>query len=202
MCSVENIRRSNILQNNPFVPLPNGHCRINQLPPEILSIIFQNGVDNRYSPEPEDLVEEEQDFCDDETSSSASSDLPECLPFAFLVSRICKLWRTVSLETPSLWTTIRVENTECPPYERVIAYLERSKSLSLDIGLDYISRAALWPPSAESDNFKALLSLLIPHLSRWASIQVNVRCYDHMHTFSRQFRNHLFLLLFGLKNYS
>ena len=203
MCSVENVQRSNVLQNNPLVSLPNGRCRINQLPPEILSIIFKHGVENRNSPKPEDLVEEEQDSCDDETpssassdlseeepdscndetSSSASSDLSECLPFAFLVSRICKLWRNVALEMPSLWTAIRVFNTECHPYERVVAYLERSKSLPLDICLDHLSREALWSPSVENDNLKALLTLLVPHLSRWASIQFGVTCYDHMYTF-------------------
>lgn len=74
MCGVENVQRSIILQNNPFVPLPNGPCRINQLPPEILSIIFKHGVDDSDSPEPEDLFEQEQVFCDDEKSSSV---LPE-----------------------------------------------------------------------------------------------------------------------------
>jgi len=180
MCSVENVQRSNVLQNKPLVPLPNGRCRINQLPPEIFSIIFKHGVDNRDSPEPEDLVEQEQDFCDDDFSSSY---LPGYLPFAFLVSRICKLWRNVALEMPSLWTTIGVFNTERPPYERVVAYLERSKSLPLDICLNHISREALWSPSVENDNLKALLTLLVPHLSRWASIRVGVRCYDHMNTF-------------------
>lgn len=180
MCGVENVQRSIILQNNPFVPLPNGRCRINQLPPEILSIIFKHGVDDSDSPEPEDLFEQEQVFCDDEKSSSV---LPECFPFEILVSCICKLWRNVALETPSLWTTITVLNTECPPYGRVAAYLERSNSISLDICLDYVSREALWSPSVETDNFKALLTLLTPHLSRWASLRVVDQCYDHMYTF-------------------
>lgn len=171
MCSVKNPRYSNILQHNPFVPPPDGYCRVNQLPPEILSIIFKCGVSQL-----EDLVHS----YDDEKTSAA---LPDVLPFELLVSHVCRLWRNVALDTPFLWTSITVLASEYPPYERVVAYLERSKSFSLDIRIDYVPREVLQLSSVEADNFEVLLTLLIPHLARWASIWLGVSCYHYMYTF-------------------
>ena len=159
------------------VPLEGGHCQINQLPQEILSIIFKYNIDldNGY-PQLEGLVEQDQGSDDDEASVVAS----EILAFQILISHVCRLWRNIVLDTPSLWTNISVTNMACLPYERVAAYLERSKSLPLDI---CIAGGVARLPSDEADNLEALLALLVPHLSRWASIHVTVRRYDYMHAF-------------------
>ena len=175
MWSCRNVQHSGTPQN---VPLPDGHCRlINQLPQEILSIIFKYSVDfdNDYSLL-EGLVEQKQSSYNDETSIVAS----QILPLELLVSHVCRLWRNIALETPSLWANISVTNTACLPYERVVAYLERSKSFPLYI---CIAGGVTRLPSVEADNFEVLLALLVPHLSRWASIQVTVRRYEYMHAF-------------------
>ena len=162
---------SNTLQNNLFVPLPDGHCRVNQLPPEILSIIFECGVSQR-----EDLGHS----YDDEKTSTA---LPEVLPFELLVSRICRLWRNVALGMPSLWTSITVLSTECPPMIALLPTWNAATAFLWIICIDYLPREVPWLSSVEADNFEGLLTLLIPHLARWASIWLDVRCYDYMYTF-------------------
>ena len=146
------------------VPLPDGHCQINQLPHEILSIIF------KYS------FEQKERCYNHETLFLVS----EILAFELQISHVCRLWRNIALDTPSLWTNISVITTESLPYERVVAHLERSKSLPLDI---YIAGGVTQLPSVEADTFEALLALLVPHLSRWASIQVVFKRYEYMHTF-------------------
>ena len=95
------------------VPLPDGHCQINQLPHEILSIIF------KYS------FEQKERCYNHETLFLVS----EILAFELQISHVCRLWRNIALDTPSLWTNISVITTESLPYERVVAHLERSKSL-------------------------------------------------------------------------
>jgi len=168
MRSCRNTQHSSIPQKNPFVPFPDGHCRINRLSQQILSRIFKFG-------QWEDLVEQEQGSYDE--TSTVASQIPA---FELLISHVCRLWRNIALGTPSLWTTISVTITACLPYERVATYLERSKSLPLNI---CVAEGAQRSVSDEADNFGALLTLLVPHLSRWASIQVTVRRYDYIYTF-------------------
>ena len=177
MRSCQSTQHSSIPLNNPFVPLSDGRCQINQLPQKILSIIFRHSVDldNGY-PQLHSLVEQEHGSYHDETSTITS----EILAFELLISHVCRHWRNIALETPSLWTNISVTNTACLPYERVATYLERSKSLPLDI---CIAGGVMQLPSIEADNFEALLTLLVPHLSRWASIQVTVWRYDYIYAF-------------------
>ncbi|KIM55223.1 hypothetical protein SCLCIDRAFT_135157, partial [Scleroderma citrinum Foug A] len=107
---------------------------------------------------------------------------PGLLPFELLVSHVCRLWRNVTLGTSSLWTSITALHSECPLYECVVAYLERSKSHSLDIRIDYTHGEVLRSSAVKAGNFE-VLTLLIPHLARWASIWLGVRCYHYMYTF-------------------
>ncbi|KIJ61105.1 hypothetical protein HYDPIDRAFT_42886 [Hydnomerulius pinastri MD-312] len=153
-----------VLPNNPFVPPKGDSCPINQLPPELLSVIFEVGaLEGSVNQDDEDEItarywnefgEENQldkensdddvamtdgDATDDDEGSvmTGSSDAPDNWPpFQILVSHVCKHWRTVALSTPSLWTSIEVSARERPPYERVSILLERSGGLTLDIRID------------------------------------------------------------------
>lgn len=115
-------------------------------------------------------------------NEKTSIPLPGLLPFELLVSHVCRLWRNVTLGTSSLWTSITALHSECPLYECVVAYLERSKSHSLDIRIDYTHGEVLRSSAVKAGNFE-VLTLLIPHLARWASIWLGVRCYHYMYTF-------------------
>ncbi|KAH7885048.1 hypothetical protein F5I97DRAFT_1928465 [Phlebopus sp. FC_14] len=130
---------------------------------------------------------------DEEEEGSSIATLTDasdsCPPFQVVVSHVCRHWRNVALSTPSLWTQINVLCIERPPFERVSTLLERSKSLPLDIRIDWEPPDDAFPTDDEpprsfsEDDLKALLALLIPHVPRWGSIWVDVASYDHMFTF-------------------
>ncbi|KAJ8581987.1 hypothetical protein M405DRAFT_589664 [Rhizopogon salebrosus TDB-379] len=105
-------------------------------------------------------------------------------PFEVLVSHVCQRWRTVALVTPSLWTKISVSLLESVCLERPKTLLERSKSLPIDIDIECCSQ----PPDdcyeeVSFRNLDALISLLVPHISRWRSIEVAVSCHKYMVVF-------------------
>ena len=56
------------------------------------------------------------------------------LPFKVLVSHVCTRWRTVAIETSTLWTFL--DFAEGPPFDKSRTWLERSKGCLLDIELD------------------------------------------------------------------
>ncbi|KAK0201729.1 hypothetical protein DFS33DRAFT_1015103 [Desarmillaria ectypa] len=69
----------------------------------------------------------------DEEDEEDKDDMPE-LPFQVLVSHVCRRWREVAVEEPSLWTTLAFSyNT---PIEKSKFWIERSKGLPLDIVID------------------------------------------------------------------
>jgi hypothetical protein len=180
--------------NDSFVP-PKDSCLVNNIPPEILSLIFEIGA---RSFEDEDFDEEEgADEVDsvtggtpdkirdgDDVSESASdSTIETMLPFEVLISHICQHWRAVALRTPSLWTKINVSPFESVFFERTKILLERSKSLPIDIGVDCRGQP---PDDYEKGSFRnldVLMSLLVPHISRWRSIEVAVSRYKYMFIF-------------------
>lgn len=122
-----------------------------------------------------------------EYPSGLSHNSEICLPFQIVVSQVCRHWRTLALGTSSLWTRIEVSCTHQPPYEQVIAFLERSKSLPLDICIGSKNPIGLLDdrgePMISKANLEMLFTLLVPHISRWGSIEVNAASYEHMYAF-------------------
>jgi hypothetical protein len=220
------------LKDNPFVP-PKGSCPVNNIPPEVLSLIFEIGA--RSFEDGEDSDEEDEAMAtfwnleegaeddidggvpvdgsqdgdenqggDKSQDGDAVSDLDSdstieaSPPFEVLISHVCQHWRTVALNTPSLWTKISVSHLDSAPFERVKVLLERGKSLPIDIHIDCEpdddeegscdsgfedSEFDQSPRSMSFSDLDALMSLLVPHVSRWGSIEVAVSCYKHMFVF-------------------
>jgi len=136
--------------------------------------------------EDEDEDEDEADT-DDEADSDAtgSSDFDSPWPpFPIVVSHVCRHWRNIAFSTPSLWTTITVPPEERPPYEFAMTLLERSRGLPIDIYIDcepHEHDCDVEPPS--DADLKFLLSLLIPHIHRWRTMELSVSEYHHMYVF-------------------
>ncbi|KAG0700449.1 hypothetical protein DFH29DRAFT_623394 [Suillus ampliporus] len=225
------------LKDNPFVPPKGRCCPVNDIPPELLSLIFEVGAQSIEDGEDEDEEDEamaafwnleagvedgvdedsdtthlkrtRNDGVDEEGLSESSSNVTDSTfeaapPFEVLISHVCQHWRTVALNTPSLWTKIDVSALESPPFERVQILLERSKSLPIDIHIDCEppdddddddddeeedysgsedSELGQSPRSMSFSDLDNLMSLLVPHISRWGSIEVAVACYKHMFIF-------------------
>jgi hypothetical protein len=225
---------SNVLtKDNPFVPPKGTRCPVNDIPPELLSLIFEVGAQSIEDGDDDDEEEDEamavywnlesgakggvdediettnlkriraarNDDMDEDDSSELSMDSDATFepmpPFEVLISHVCHHWRMVALNTPSLWTEINVSPLDSPPFERVQILLERSKSLPIDIRIDCEppddeeedssgsedSELGQAPRSMTFSDLDNLMSLLIPHISRWGSIEVAVACYKHMFVF-------------------
>lgn len=226
-----------LTKDNPFVPPKGTRCPINDIPPELLSLIFEVGaqsIEDEVDEEEEDEamadywnleagenlkdeVDEESETTnskrsrvtrndgadeDEDSPSDASTDSDATFelvpPFEVLISHVCHHWRMVALNTPSLWTEIDVSPLDSPPFERVQVLLERSKSLPIDIRIDCEppedeeeedssgsedSELGQSPRSMTFSDLDNLMSLLVPHISRWGSIEVAVACYKHMFVF-------------------
>ncbi|KAG1765922.1 hypothetical protein EDD22DRAFT_1013423 [Suillus occidentalis] len=224
-------------KDNPFVPPKGTRCPINDIPPELLSLIFEVGAQSIEDEEDEeeedeamadywnleagvnDEVDEDSETTnlkrsrvtrndsvdedeDEDSPSDASTDSDATFelvpPFEVLISHVCHHWRMVALNTPSLWTEIDVSPLDSPPFERVQVLLERSKSLPIDIRIDCEppdeeeeedssgsedSELGQSPRSMTFSDLDNLMSLLVPHISRWGSIEVAVACYKHMFVF-------------------
>lgn len=67
-------------------------------------------------------------------SSYSSEDEADRLPFQVLVSHVCRHFREVAIESPSLWTYITFG--EAPPFDRQKVWIQRSKGLPLEIHID------------------------------------------------------------------
>ncbi|KAG1797768.1 uncharacterized protein HD556DRAFT_241395 [Suillus plorans] len=223
-----------LTKDNPFIPPKGTRCPVNDIPPELLSLIFEVGAKSIKDGEDEDEEDEEDEAMavywnlesgakdgadeDGETTkrsrvtrndgidedglseSSMDSDATfEPMPsFEVLISHVCHHWRVVALNTPSLWTEIDVSPLDSPPFERVQTFLERSKSLPIDIRIDCEppdddeeedssgsedSELGQSPHSMTFSDLDNLMSLLVPHISRWGSVEVAVACYKHMFIF-------------------
>jgi len=112
-------------------PIPLG-TPVDSLPNELLSYIFTLGSEAEEDGDDDDAEEDDED--DDEYGFAAIRRRPRRLPFKVLVSHICRRWRTVVIETSTLWTHLNF--AEGPPFHKSRAWLERSKGCVLDIELD------------------------------------------------------------------
>ncbi|KAF8132839.1 hypothetical protein EV363DRAFT_1430813 [Boletus edulis] len=208
--SVEQLEPQVLQPNNPFVPPKGGICLIDNLPPELLSHIFELGfvddveediadsyynhldatahemdIHDRDVEMKEDKVEGGEEDESDEGASDGTESCHDFPPFTLAVSHVCRHWRNVALSTPSLWTDIVVTPEERPPYELVSTLLERSKSLPIDITVNYGDLDEYkddFEPPSDAD-LEILFAMLIPHIHRWRTIEVLVSEYHYMYAF-------------------
>ena len=122
------------LVGNPYLAPLDGRCLINDLPTELLAQIFVLGA-NTDGPidDDEDIDEDSLDGENDEDEDTDEDEEDEAEdeqpPFEVTVSHVCKLWRDVSINKPTLWSTL--DFSEGLPYTKSAIYLERSKGAPL-----------------------------------------------------------------------
>ena len=123
----ENRLREAARRKAPYVP-PTSGTPINTLPNELLSYIFTLGSGAEEQGDDDDDEEEEEE------EEDTMDEHGQRLPFKVLVSHVCRRWRTVAIETSTLWTLL--DFGEGPPFDKSRTWLERSKGCLLDIQLD------------------------------------------------------------------
>ena len=128
----ESLRREVARRKARFVP-PTSGTPINALPNELLSYIFTLGSGAEEQGDGSDDGEDGEGDDDDDEEDSMDENRKQ-LPFKVLVSHVCSRWRTVAIETSTLWTFL--DFAEGPPFDKSRTWLERSKGCLLDIELD------------------------------------------------------------------
>jgi F-box-like len=92
----------------------------------------------------------------------------QVVEFPITISHVSRHWREIALHTPSLWSTIHMdENTSYP--KLLDAYLDRSGACPLDIVMDYQNR---YPESRILFRETFYLHKILPHIDRWHSLWV------------------------------
>ncbi|KAG7090144.1 hypothetical protein E1B28_011752 [Marasmius oreades] len=90
--------------------------------------------------------------------------LPDIPPLALFIG-VCRHWRAVALNTPSLWSTIVLNNPKRIHLTMVHQWLERSTSCPLTLSLTLDNYEVLRWNTAER-----ILSIFTQYLHRWKSI--------------------------------
>ncbi|KAI8978875.1 hypothetical protein BD414DRAFT_494684 [Trametes punicea] len=126
---------------------------IHTLPVELLTSIFQLGVDS--DPIPDDQIRGEPTF-------------------EVLVSHVCRHWRQVALHTPHLWTTIHFRTRA--HMARAETYLSRNGRLPIDIYVDTCSEDdyQLRKDLLFRDEFLPVFDIVLPHIDRWRELHLIV----------------------------
>ncbi|KZT73800.1 hypothetical protein DAEQUDRAFT_354780 [Daedalea quercina L-15889] len=185
------------LVGNPYLAPRDGRCLINDLPTELLAQIFVLGanMDDPIDEDEEideDSVDSEIEEDEDKDGDEEGDDDDEKPPFEVTVSHVCKLWRDVAINTPTLWSGL--DFSEGLPYTKSAVYLGRSKGAPLDISIDVTKDEedeetnlndpvpALAELMVCSDELEAILKLIIPHVSHWRSLELMVSEYVLMHS--------------------
>ena len=182
--------------NKPFMVPPEGDtCPVNNLPPELLSRIFElggtdshtafqveNGNDHvlrdvvRIFPEQTNISsnglaadhdgdKRRGEHVDQESFDTASS-------FRINVSLVSRNWHNVAISTPSLWTIITGPSLPYAysPNTHLPLLLKRSNGLPIDIDLGRGSQPDVYP-------------LLVPHVHRWHSVKAEFNSYEDTDAF-------------------
>ncbi|KAI0324425.1 hypothetical protein GY45DRAFT_1331553 [Cubamyces sp. BRFM 1775] len=126
---------------------------IHSLPVELLTRIFQLGVDS--DPIPDEQIRGEPTF-------------------EVLVSHVCRYWRQIALHTPHLWTTIHFRTRA--HMSRGEVYLSRNGRLPIDIYVDTCSEDdyQLRKDLLFRGEFLPVFDVVLPHIDRWRELHLIV----------------------------
>ena len=89
-----------------------------------------------------------------------------------VLSQVCRLWRSIALNMPTLWTSYRYHSyifyPPGPSLHRLEAYLERSGSLLMDIKFDF--RIAQGNSHYDCASRLQMLAKIMAHVARWRRV--------------------------------
>ncbi|KAF7313957.1 F-box domain-containing protein [Mycena chlorophos] len=153
---------------------------IHTLPVELLSHVFLLATHDRP---------EESDDCPPFNSESVLA------PLTF--AAVCRHWRTVALNTASLYTSICITPELLRESELdlrgIAAYLELSRNYALDILIDARDQdwdfddEGMYTPWFTSQHMDDSMAVLLPHIDRWRSLCIFTDVSTPMHHALRAF---------------
>ncbi|KAF8909353.1 hypothetical protein CPB84DRAFT_1510982 [Gymnopilus junonius] len=123
-------------------------CPIESIPVEILLLIFE-------------------EYCR-AWSKTKTCSLPE-----LLLTQVCAYWRALAVQVPTLWTTLTI--TSQTPSHVVVAYLQRSQQLSLDLEIDLRHDSV---DIVKREQALAAWTAVKPSSARWRRLDVQINPHD------------------------
>ncbi|KAF8157869.1 hypothetical protein B0H34DRAFT_432952 [Crassisporium funariophilum] len=168
------------------------HCHISKLPVELLMNVFSMST---HLPQPE--------YGGPDINS-------ESVKVPLTLSRVNKHWRQVALRSQDLWTSLCITNKLIDSgmfTTHITSYLALSQNSPLNIHI-YTAEGPLrgryletpsengiesYTPPTSSDHMSTIVSLLIPHLSRWKSLTMTTDTWPLMHTTLTSINAHIAL---------
>jgi F-box-like len=89
-----------------------------------------------------------------------------------ILSHVCRLWRSIALDLPTLWSTYRYDSyifyPPGPSLNRLQAYLERSRSRLVDLKFDF--RIAQGNSHYDCGSRLQMLAKIMAHVTRWRRV--------------------------------
>ena len=90
-------------------------------------------------------------------------------PQEIIISHVCGLWRSIALNYPSLWDTIRYgtpRSSKIKVKDRFAAYIERSGNNLLDIWLNFRGDYR----NVRREDHKTMFAVLLSEVERWRRV--------------------------------
>ncbi|KAE9393875.1 hypothetical protein BT96DRAFT_209673 [Gymnopus androsaceus JB14] len=151
------------LELTPAIRTPQPTSSIDQVPTELLSLIFDFACSNN-------LLQEYPWISHYKAPTKLSSPVITYLP-ALVISAVCTRWRCIALALPGLWARLRLEISEKPVTSDVFMAI-------LQLYLDHSAHAPLFldlfiglTDNGKDDHNPPALDLLLEHTRRWKSLQ-------------------------------
>ena len=152
-------------------PRPHGghfSAPVNTIPVEIVKEIFKFVVSHDFHPEEIFNIFDPYNLSQDELNRGPHLPTYASCASPFALSHVSRHWRTISLESPAIWTSLRVIWPTTKRVELIKAWLARGRSMLLSLSLFQGANAENVDASA------ATLSLFLKHIGRWRFIELTV----------------------------
>ena len=154
-----------------MVPRPDsGHFTppVNTIPIEIVKEIFQFVVSHDFDPEENFNIFDPYNLSLDELIRGPHLSTYASCASPFALSHVSQHWRTIALDSPTIWTYLRVISPTTKGVELIKLWLARGRSMLLSLSLFQ---------GANVENAyaaEAVLSLFLEHIGRWRFIELSV----------------------------
>lgn len=123
--------------SSDITPSSEGQVHINVLPDELLVIIFEQG--GRFT----------------------LGDIYNAVPLAILVAHVCKRWRQIAFDTPSVWRTVPIVNPSNLSLPKM--FIDKSGLYPLDVFLH-----------AKNLGTSTAMKTILMHSHRWRGLYIRV----------------------------
>jgi len=176
---MDNYQNACLRNNNPFTSPAGNSCPIHKLPAELLSYVFKLVVNCSVHSKPTTNVLEEltgKVYVNHEPTRKLEVTKSDVLTPWLPICLVCHCWHSIAISTPSLWTDIIIPPRwfQSLPFCCIIAQVERSKDLPIDILIDLGDPGDSFDPHYPDGFIPMVCKFLLTQAHRWHSFVLRV----------------------------